>query len=200
MGFQRAAPTIPYIAVFIGLYVFSSAWLAFILYHVGILFFLRKQFNPQSLFRGYSWLAIPMVLFGITGGLLIFLLWEPAGLGLGLDAKLSALGLSGLSLVFFAFYHTFINSWFEQSFWNSRLLEVSRWPVLNDFLFAGYHLLVLYFFTSLPWLVLAFLVLSFAAFVWRRIVIQNNGLLVPILSHIAADGAIMLVLVLKVMN
>jgi len=59
--------------------------------------------------------------------------------------------------------------------------------------FAGYHILVLAWFIKLPWLIIAFIVLTAAAYIWRYTASKLEGLVVPLLSHIAADVSIIAV-------
>jgi len=51
---------------------------------------------------------------------------------------------------------------------------------------------VIVLFMSWQWCVLAFGVLVFAAWFWRQIATKNKGLLVPSISHLVADGSLML--------
>ena len=63
----------------------------------------------------------------------------------------------------------------------------------TDLAFAGYHILVLAWFIKVPWLVIAFIVLTVAAYIWRYIASKLEGLAVPLLSHIVADVSIIAV-------
>ena len=61
----------------------------------------------------------------------------------------------------------------------------------NDFLFAGYHLLVLVLFLEWIWILPALGVLLAAGWFWRQLRRRQGGLLLPVVSHMAADGGIM---------
>ncbi|MBU1976287.1 MAG: hypothetical protein KKG59_07845 [Nanoarchaeota archaeon] len=199
---KRTAPLLSYFAIIIGLYFFHNAWAAFLMYHVGILLILLKEGE----FKDIHWLAkgwnnmwgFALIVFGIAGGALIFFLWPFLQVDKSISLKLAAIGLTGASWLGFVIYHSLINSWFEEFFWRGYFGSPSQKPHPTDFLFAGYHLFVLYLFLAWQWLILAFVILVVAAWLWRIMVLKHKGLLVPVASHIAADGAIMLVLFLLV--
>ena len=69
--------------------------------------------------------------------------------------------------------------------------EIGQW---TDLAFAGYHILVLAWFIKLPWLIIAFVVLTIAAYIWRYMAFKLKGLAIPLLSHIIADISIIAVI------
>ncbi|PID80996.1 hypothetical protein CSB20_04620 [bacterium DOLZORAL124_64_63] len=190
-------PFIPYLAMILGLHLWHSPWLSFLLYHGAIVVILVME-SPgryaRSLIRGWDkrigWGAVA---FGLAGGVLLKVLAPLAGIdGAGLRPVLGSLGLRGMGWPLFVVYHTLANPWFEEVFWRGRLGHDSRRPVLNDFLFAGYHMLVLMLFLDWPWLVPAFGILAVAGWLWRQLRRECGGLLTPVISHLAADGSIMI--------
>ena len=79
--FHRAAPAIPYAAVGIGMYGFSSAWAAVLLYQAGMLaLILTRDSRVGSCFSGWDnrW-AVAMITMGALAG----------------EGNLSALALAG---------------------------------------------------------------------------------------------------------
>lgn len=192
----------PYFAIILGLYVFRNAWLAFVIYHALIIIVVKlvfkngKSSNVSALIKGWNArTALPMIIFGLAGGILMFALWPYLNVE-GLGQRLSRFGLSGVSLVLFVIYHSAINSWFEEYFWRGYLSDIN-YPVIGDVFFAGYHVLVLVLFMTWQWVVVCFGILVMAARVWRITARKHHGLIIPVLSHIAADAAIMLVILLK---
>jgi membrane protease YdiL (CAAX protease family) len=194
---MKLALLVPYVAMVIGLYIFKSGWIAFILYHLLILGFLiysKKLSSWKNMFKGFNLgFAFGAILFGLMGGIILYFLSPYAGVESKLTPVLTSLGLTGGIWMAFVIYHFLINSWFEEFFWRDYLGSDKKGFVFSDFVFAGYHLLVLALFLSWPWWILSFAILSFAAWFWRHLRRKYNGLLMPILSHIAADASIMLV-------
>jgi hypothetical protein len=65
--------------------------------------------------------------------------------------------------------------------------------VVADVAFAGYHVLVLCMFIKLPWALVSFGVLLFAAWSWRQLAARYSGLGVAIASHAVADLSVIAV-------
>ena len=190
---------IPYLAMIVGLHLLGSAWISFLIYHGLVLLVIRRDTGlMRELVSGWnSRLGLAAVLFGLGGGLLIHTLAPLAGINAALiNPALARLGLAGTGWLLFVAYHTLVNPWFEEILWRGKLGNPSPRPVIGDVLFAGYHVLVLVFFLEWPWIVLAFLTLVVAAWFWRQLRRLYGGLLLPVLSHLFADGSIMAVVYL----
>ena len=146
------------------------------------------------MFKGFNLkLTIYSIIFGLLGGLIIYFLAPYSGLISNLNPVLLSLGLSGSLWLIFVIYHSTINPWFEELYWRGYLGSSKKGLVLTDFIFSGYHLLVLALFLNWYWLILAFIILTIAAWFWRQLARKNKGLLISILSHMAADASIMIV-------
>lgn len=192
---RQFAPLIPYLAVLVGLYIFSSAWLSMLLYHAGMALVLwvsgswRLGKQPAKL---TEWLALLLVVAGsAAAGLVILTLWPVIKLvELSLSAELVALGLTGTVWTIFIFYYFTVNPILEELFWRGLLGQKTLRPTLTDVWFAGYHMLVLVQFARLPWVVASFLTLVAAAWFWQQLAHRSGGLTFPILSHAAADAGI----------
>ena len=188
---------IPYFAVLIGLYLFSNAFLTIILYHVlaiiAIIVFKKKYLIDYKIFQGWNnILGTITILFGLVSGIIIYYLWDiVTKTGLDLQSQLSLFGLSGSVWIFFIIYLIIINPIVEEIFWRGFLSENNKKSIIFDILFAGYHVLVIIFFIKVIWVMVAFLLLVVAGFLWRKIRF-NKGLMVPYLSHIVADASIIL--------
>jgi membrane protease YdiL (CAAX protease family) len=185
----------PYISMIIGLYIFKSAWLAFILYHLFILFSIREEKSFKILIKGWdNKIGFGAIIFGLLGGIVLYLLAPYAEINSEvLQPALKDLGLYGIWWLLFVIYHFLVNPWFEEIFWRKKLGNNSTKLVTNDFLFAGYHVLVLALLLEWLWILVAFIILVIAAWLWRQLATRYKGLLLPVLSHMAADASIMLI-------
>ena len=189
---------VPYIAMLLGLYIFHSGWIAFLIYHLLILLVMLRTNNLKHWkFRGWNTkIGILAILFGLAGGLVIYLLEPFVGLKSYIAPALAELGLSGNAWLFFVIYHFAANPWFEESYWRGMYGSKKKRLVTSDFFFSGYHLLVLALFLEWYWLILAFVLLLLAAWFWRQLATRYNGLLLPTISHMAADASIMVLVYL----
>lgn len=189
-----AAPAVPYASVLVGLYVLGNAWAAVIGYHVGIVAVLtaaRAWPRARELFRGWSAIVVlALVPLFLSAGAAIYLAWPVARLeSIDLDRALADIGLGRGSLLFFAWY-SLINPWLEELYWRGFQSSSRTRPVARDVLFGGYHVLVLLLFVKWPFAAMAGVALAAVAWVWRMLTRRFGGLLVPALTHLAADVAI----------
>ena len=191
------APALPYVAIIAGVYLLNSAWAAITLYHLGIIVVLSITGSwglgqlPHST-ADYLWLVV-VVAGSCLGGLIVYFLWElikPASLQLG--SELAGLALTGIPWLLFMGYYFTVNPVLEELFWRGYLGQKSSGLTWNDVWFSGYHILVTVNFARWPWVVASFLVLAGAGWFWRQLARQTPGLLLPILSHAAADASIIL--------
>ena len=73
------ASLVPYVAVLVGMYVFHSAWLAILLYHIGIIAFLFYR-KPRNLWR-WMWagtkspLLIPALIVCAMAAPVVYFMW-----------------------------------------------------------------------------------------------------------------------------
>ena len=189
-------PVVPYLAVGIGLFAFRSAWVAIITYHLGmaIVIFLSKPIVPfRQVIRSATFYPLILsVAVGASGGVLLYRLWPLLSVPPDINTYLRSIGLTAAVWPYFVAYYVLINPGFEEYYWRGYLGSSVKHPVLNDFLFAGYHLIVLAGNVSALWLVVIFMVLCGAAWFWRQISRITGGLLAAILSHMAADIAVIL--------
>ena len=190
--------SVPYIAVLIGLYVLKNAWITIGLYHLGITVFIIAGDRNSLLRRVCSgWNSTAAVIGTVMSVMIspiIFFFWEHMQLGnKSLDSALISFGLHGTSWFFFVIYFSTAQPLLEELFWRGYLVGDHKYFAWTDFAFAGYHLFVLAWFIKLPWLVIAFIILTIAAYVWRHLASKFEGLIVPLLSHIIADISIIVV-------
>ena len=191
---------LPYLAVFFGMMILRSAWGALIGFHLTLLPLLitrRQIISPRFLSPVSMKLLLPVAATGLSAGLGLWLLWPSVGIPADFPARLAALGLSGLIWPFFIAYFTLVNPWLEEAYWRDVLASSSAYPALVDFLFAGYHLIILGLFVSPAWMLFAFVILTAAGWSWRQVSRYTGSLLPAALSHLLADFSILMVLYLK---
>jgi hypothetical protein len=201
---------IPYVAMLVGLVGLDHGWIAFLLYHAGVLVAMRQtaprpRITPR---RTPPFWVLPRAVgvglavgFGALGGILLELLWPvlvPGDLSVATDAYLTHLGLEGPARVSFVAYHVLVNPVIEERFWRRHLATASRRFDTGDVAFAGYHLVVLAPLLPVAWLVVTFGVLVVAGWVWRQVAVASGSLVLPVVSHLAADAAVMAVVVHRV--
>ena len=190
----------PYIAVIIGLYLFSNAWVAVGLYHLGIfgllLFFKYKIRNWFTL--KLTWNTLISTGFSALAGLLIFLLWDYIRIPtLNLTFYLTKVGLNkncfGLFVIYFAAVHPVL----EEMYWRGLMINLVKPPLLTDFCFAGYHSLVLLGFIRFEFIVASLVILMYVSMVWRYFIEKHNEYWTALFSHASADLSIILAVYLK---
>lgn len=189
---------VPYVAVLVGLYIFSNAWLTLGMYHFGITMFLiahNRSIVLTKVCRGWkSTYAAAAVVMSAMVFPIVFLLWPNMQLeNVPLHLALPNVGLQGTSWVVFMIYFSTVHPVLEELYWRGYLQSDHKYISWTDCAFAGYHLLVLAKFMKAPWLLIAFIALTFVAGLWRYIAARLDGLIVPLLSHIVADASIVAV-------
>jgi len=181
----------PYFAVFVFWVLLSNAWLALFAYHAQILFWLKDS-RPEvklRLNRKALLLALPTV---VAGPVLYFLL--PHMTHSDLPGWLGAHHVSRLTLALMIPYFGLVHPCLEQLHW-SRLRDASP---LSHLVFAGYHVIVLYSLLGTPWLVMSFVVLAAASFLWHWMERTADGLTASIVSHVLADLGVIVAAWLRV--
>jgi hypothetical protein len=141
--------------------------------------------------RGWrtSW-ALPLLVLSAASGPVLLALWPWIALDAPLPPVLERLGLSGVSFVGFAFYYSVVNPWIEEVYWRACYASVVRRPLVADVLFAGYHVMILVLVVQPYGAAAAAVVLVGASAAWRAIARARGGLLIPVVTHMAADASI----------
>jgi hypothetical protein len=189
------APLVPYFTVGAGVLIWSNAWIAIFSYHlVMILVLLLTRsvtvFKRLTQCKDYR-IPVAVALAGLFGGVLLYLLWPSISKTIDLNSSLRDIHINSGSWPLLIPYLVLVNPWLEECFWRGYLGSDAGKPVLNDFLFAGYHLLILAGRVQTAWLVVVFVILFCAAWGWRQITRINGGLLASNASHMAADASIL---------
>jgi len=190
------SPLIPYLAVIIGFLIFRNAWLTVLGYHAGmILVLLLSNTRPplKTVFKGnHFWIPCITFLIGACSGVVLYLLWPYVSLPPDINVFLRSLGLTGVSWLVFIAYFSLVNPFIEEYYWRGYLGSTAKGITLNDMLFSGYHLIVLAGLIGNIWLFVVFAGLTLGAWFWRQMNRLNGGLLASVVSHLAADTAIVL--------
>jgi hypothetical protein len=195
---KHQACLLPYVAVLIGLYILSSAWVALLIYHLGIVLLIVYDGRISSwkrLLLGIKpWLLFSALAVCLLSGPLVFALWKFMALEATVDpgAILARYGLMDTSWVCFIIYFVVVNPVLEELFWRDYLRSPLCKLSLIDIAFAGYHILVLRLFIKWPWVFMGFCMLAITGCLWRRFAIKQHGLAVPWISHTVADASILI--------
>jgi membrane protease YdiL (CAAX protease family) len=190
---------LPYCGVCFGMLTLRSAWGALIGFHLGLLPLLlsqRKRTHPL-LAPVSPRILLPVALTGLAAGLGLWLAWPLAGIPADYPARVAALGLRENTWPPFIAYFTLVNPWLEETYWRGILGSDSRWLQPVDFLFAGFHIVIMALFAAPAWTLLGFSILTGAGWLWRQAARRANSLLPAALFHLLADFSILVVLYLK---
>ncbi|KAA0280352.1 MAG: CPBP family intramembrane metalloprotease [Chloroflexi bacterium] len=190
------APIPPYLAIWIGLFLFKNSWAALIGFHLAILivlFILRPHLPLSTFLRNADkrLLIFTLVLCALSGPGL-YLLRNVLGISANLRMQLAELGLSGDVWVGFILYFSVVNPIIEEYFWRGALGSDIRTFHSIDFVYAGYHAMVLWNKTSFFSMGLTIFSLTCMGWLWRQIYRLDDSLLTPVLGHAVADLSILL--------
>lgn len=179
----------------LGLFWFRNAWAALLGFHFAILLSLwlgKSQLPVKILFKSNSlrWVALSIIVSGSVG-VVLYLFWSTFRVAGDFSAHVEALGLSSSNWIAFITYFSLVNPFVEEYFWRGYLGSPTKKLYLSDFIYAGFHGMILA--GSLPILSIAFslTVLILAGWFWRQLARESGGLLAPLLGHMAADFTIL---------
>jgi uncharacterized protein len=188
---KKIAYLVPFVAVSIGLLIANNAWIAIILYHLGIGVFLilgKQGYRARELIMGGKLLPILLaIISGVAAGVILLAFANSIGLPNNLAALLAQQGLQGSGWTLFIIYYSLVNPFLEEYYWRGYLAESTKGITLSDICYAGYHPIVLSRYLSWPWLIFEFLILLAVAWAWRQIAQRYGGLIIPVMTHLAAD-------------
>ena len=191
------APALAYLAVFLGLFAFHSAWAALLGFHAAILgsLWIARPNIPLSILLKNSnkkWIAVSLLVCG-SSGFALFFLWNVFGIASDLPAQVEALGLNAQTWFPFIAYFALVNPFIEEYFWRGYFGNPTKSLYLSDFIYSGFHGLILIGKVHSYSILFGLSVLVFAGWLWRQIAREDHGLLAPVLGHMAADFSILLV-------
>lgn len=193
---RLCAASIPFVAVAVGLYLLSNAWVAIAIYYSGVIIYVHLIGREQiaaCLFKGWNSksLLVCAPVFASAGGAVLWL-WPHAVLpGVSLAGYMSDTGLGEWRFTVFAIVFCLINPVMEEVFWRGCFASNPGRPSWTDAAFAGYHVPVALMVTDNALSVTAFTVLFLTAWYLRYLRYRLNGLATAILAHLIADISIM---------
>ena len=190
------APILVYLGVGIGLFFFKTAWSSLLTFHLAILvsLFLAKPKIPlKFLFKTdhIEWVVLS-VLFCGSSGITLYYLWEKFSISDDLVERVHALGLNADTWPIFIAYFTLVNPFLEEYFWRAFLGSNTTDFHPSDFLYAGFHGLILMDKVQTNMIIYSLALLVLAGWFWRQIMRADQGLLASVLGHMAADFTILM--------
>ena len=190
------APELAYLAVGLGLFQFHSAWGALLGFHIVIiasLLIVKPKIPVTILFKSTNikWILLSILLCG-GGGIALYFLWNIFKVASDLPAQVETLGLNSATWPAFIAYFALVNPFIEEYFWRGYLGNPTKSLDLYDFIYSGFHGLILIGKAHSYSILFGLSVLVFAGWLWRQIAREDHGLLAPMLGHMAADFTILM--------
>jgi len=193
-----------YLAIGVGLLACHSAWGALLGFHAVLLVSLliaKPDIPSKILFTSTNkkWIFLNILLCG-SSGVTLYLLWDYFRFANDFPQQVEALGLNASNWPIFIAYFVLINPVIEEYFWRGYLGSESKSLHTFDFLFAGYHTLIVINAAPVLSIAYALLILILAGWFWRQIVREDGGLLAPIFGHMVADFTILMTAYMMTVN
>lgn len=189
------APSLAYLAVGLGLLVFHSAWGALLGFHAAILasLLVAKPNLPLKLLltnNNFKWILLSVLVCGASG-IALYFLWDIFGFADNFSTQVASLGLNASNWPVFIAYFALVNPFVEEYFWRGWLGSESKSLHISDFVYAGFHALIMVGRVRTGSILFGLGVLVLAGWFWRQIAREDGGLLAPVLGHMAADFTIL---------
>jgi hypothetical protein len=189
-------PLLPYLAVAMGLFWFHHAFLALLGFHFAILLslWLAKSPIPVKILFQTKHLRWPLLSIFLCGscGISLYYFWASFGFVSDLPEQLESLGLTSFTWPSFIAYFALVNPLIEEYFWRGYLGSPTRNFYPSDFLYAGFHGLILMNKMPIGAVGYSLIMLVLAGWFWRQLARADEGLLAPLLGHMAADFTILM--------
>jgi hypothetical protein len=191
-------PILPYLAVAIGLFWVQNAWFALLGFHFAIVISLllaRSSVPAKNLFKSNDirWVVLNILLCG-SSGISLYFFWSYFGIVNDLSAYIESYNLTRSTWPLFITYFVLVNPLIEEYFWRGYLGSATKGLYASDFLYAGFHALILMNKMRSGAVIYTLIVLVLAGWFWRQLTRIDNGLLAPVLGHMAADFTILMAL------
>jgi membrane protease YdiL (CAAX protease family) len=190
------APALAYLAVGVGLFQFHSAWGALVGFHAAIILSLlmaRPKIPVSILLKSthLKWTLLSILLCS-SSGVMLYLTWDRFDFVPDLSAKIEVLGLTSSTWIPFISYFALVNPFVEEYFWRGYLGSNTRTLNISDLLYSGFHGLILIGKVRTGSILFALALLVLAGWFWRQLFREDEGLLAPVLGHMAADFTILM--------
>ena len=191
-------PILPYVAVAIGVFWILATLLGF---HAAIILSLllaRSQVPIKVLFMSSDirWVILNILLCG-SSGILLYVFWSYFGVIGDVSAQIASYELTSRSWLIFITYFWLVNPWIEEYFWRGYLGSPTRNVHVSDFVYAGFHGLILMGKMYPAAVVHIRVVMVLAGWFWRQLARADGGLLAPVLGHMAADFTILMAIYVR---
>lgn len=203
------------VSIAVGLILFKSAGLTFLLYHFGVCLVLPVSdvlihrislatFFQNCGFRGSRKMLVSSLLWGVSLFAIVFLLfslfqgqiWDSTAISLAI----SEWGISKMNTVFLVSMMVLGNAVFEEFFWRGYIVHKLSFfcrekalILLSSFFYTSYHAITTGALFSLPYAVLCTSLVFGAGIVWSTVRVRTGSILFPIITHLFIDLAIMVV-------
>lgn len=189
-------PLLPYLAVGIGIFWLQSALLALLGFHFAILLSLllaKSTFPVKALFKSNHLRGVILsILLCGSSGISLYYFWHYFGFIDNLPAQIESYGLTASTWPLFIIYFVLVNPWVEEYFWRGYLGSSTKNLYPSDFLYAGFHAMILWNKVQAGAILYSLIVLVLAGWFWRQLARLEEGLLAPVLGHMAADFTILM--------
>jgi membrane protease YdiL (CAAX protease family) len=198
------ASLLVYVAVALGLFISRNAWGALLSFHLAILISLliaKTDIPIKTLFTGHNirWILLSILLCG-SSGISLYFFWDKFGVTSDLARHVASIGLTKSTWIAFIAYFTMVNPLFEEYFWRGYLGSSTTNVHMSDFLYAGFHGLILLNKVQAGMIAYSLALLIVAGWFWRQMARADRGLLSPVLGHMAADLTILVAIYLRVVG
>ena len=189
-------PLLPYLAVGIGVFWLQNALAALPGFHAAIVLSLllaRSSVPLKALFKSKNirWVILSVLVCG-SSGISLYFLWPYLGAIDDLPGQMEMFGLTRASWPLFISYFVLVNPLIEEYFWRGYLGSPTRRLVPSDFFYAGFHGLILMNKVQTGTVLYSLGILVLAGWFWRQLARVDEGLLAPVLGHMAADFTILM--------
>jgi membrane protease YdiL (CAAX protease family) len=189
-------PLLPYLAVAIGVFSLQHAFLTLVGFHVAILLslLLARSSVPLKILgksKNIRWVILSILLCG-SSGLSVYFLWSYFGVIDDLPRQIESFGLTKGTWPLFITYFSLVNPLVEEYFWRGYLGSPTRYLYPSDFLYSGFHGFILLDKIQPGVILYCLIVLVLAGWFWRQLARIDEGLLAPVLGHMAADFTILM--------
>jgi len=143
----------------------------------------------------FKWILLSLLLCG-SSGITLYYAWNVFRFAPDFSTQISSWGLNKHNWIPFITYFTLVNPFVEEYFWRGYLASDVKSLHLTDFIYAGYHAMIIINKIHLLSVIYSMGVLVTAGWLWRQIKREDQGLLATVLGHMAADFTILLVVYL----